>query len=509
MRKRSKGFLAAVLALVMLAGCLCVPAFAREIPNSTKVNINYVVGSNDKSAEFIYSDSLFNQSGYNYRQDLATMSLAMGLSGGASKTARNANDMTTMNRNFRHFADVCGFSKYASNIPMKTRPKVDTIGVNCASKQMTDSKGKATLIAVAVRGFGYQNEWGNNFLLGASGDHEGFSQSRDKALKFIKDYIRDAGIKGRIKIWSSGYSRGGAVSNLIGGSLDDGYDLGKDVTLDRNDIYIYPAEPALGAVKSEVRDAKYNNIHNIVNPNDIVCYAGFPAWGFARYGQDHSVPTKKDPNYAKYDQDMKDFLKTIPNDIYNVYWPDFFQAWNVTTDGNQITGISKSDELQPEFYSDLGQAVTKSFTTSRQDYVDNLQSAMIDLGEIYGREDYKMSEGFKQTAKVLADNWQTVLADLLSGSRDQIEDHTLNYLHEGFKNANINNFDEGEFKPVVKQLIPRAQRMARAYPSTTATLIANLISILTCHSSAPCQSWLKTLPADFMKNNVTYSYNLK
>lgn len=509
MRKRSKGFLAAVLALVMLSSCLCVPAFAREIPNSTKVKINYVVGSNDKSAEFVYSDALFNQSGYNYRQDLATMSLAMGLSGGASKTARNAGDMKTMNRNFRHFADVCGFSKYASNIPMKTRPKIDTVGVNCASKQITDGKGKATLIAVAVRGFGYQNEWGDNFKVGASGDHLGFSTSRNKALSFLKDYIRDAGIKGRIKIWASGYSRGGAISNLMGGSLDDGYNLGDAVTLDRNDIYIYPAEPALGAVQSEVKDSKYNNIHNIVNPNDVVCYVGFPAWGFARYGQDHNTPTKKDPNYAAYDQTMKEFLRTIPNEIYNVYWPDLFQAWNVTTDGTRITSLTRSDELQPEFYSDLGQAVTKSFTTSRQDYVDHLQDAMMNLGEIYGREDHKMSEGFGQTAKVLGENWQTVFTELLSGDREQVVNNALKYLHEGFTKAGINNFDEGEFKPVLEELVPRAQRMARAYPSTTATLIANLIPILACHSAAPCQSWLKTLPADYMKNNVTYSYNLK
>lgn len=509
MKKRTRGILAALLALVMLVSCSCVPAFAREITQPTTVAINYVVSKNDKTVDFVYSDELFSQSGYNYRQDLATMSLAMGLSGGASQRARQSGDMANMNRNFRHFADVCGFSKYGSNTAMKTRPKVDTIGVNCASKQITDSKGKATLIAVAIRGFGYQNEWGDNFRVGASGDHQGFSNSRYKALEFLKKYIKDAGIKGRIKIWASGYSRGGAVSNMLGGSLDDGYDLGKDVTLSRDDMYIYPAEPALGAVQGEVKDPKYNNIHNIVNPNDVVCYVGFPAWGFARYGQDHNTPTKADPNYQTYDSKMKEFMRSIPNDTYNIYFPDYFQAWDVNTSGNLITGISKSDKLQPEFYSDLGQAVTKSFTTSRQDYVDNLQDAMIDFGEMYGREDIELTDGLEETAKILGDNWQTVLTDLLSLNKDQIEDHALDYVAQGFQKAGNSDWTKADWKGVLDQLIPRAKRMAQAYPSTTATLIANLVQIIACHSAAPCQSWLKTLPADYMKNNVTYSYNLK
>lgn len=52
-------------------------------------------------------------------------------------------------------------------------------------------------------------------------------------LDYLRTYIADTGISGRLKIWIAGYSRGAAVSNMVGGALDNGYSLGEGVSLSR------------------------------------------------------------------------------------------------------------------------------------------------------------------------------------------------------------------------------------------------------------------------------------
>lgn len=171
MKKSISRVFAVLLAMVMLVSVVCIPAIA-SAPKEKTVKVNYVVSGNDKSVEFKYSDAYFDQSGYVYRQDLAIASNALAISAGGSQRARKSNDMKNQNQNFKHFASVCGFDKFASSQYMKARPKVDSIGVNCASKKIEDGKGKSTLIAIAIRGFGYQNEWGDNGLIGVTGDHQ-------------------------------------------------------------------------------------------------------------------------------------------------------------------------------------------------------------------------------------------------------------------------------------------------------------------------------------------------
>ena len=57
----------------------------------------------------------------------------------------------------------------------------------------------------------------------------------------------------------------------------------------------------MGATKDEVQGRVYENIHNIVNTNDLVTYVAFDSWDFARYGVDRVVPTKGDANMLATD----------------------------------------------------------------------------------------------------------------------------------------------------------------------------------------------------------------
>ena len=78
-------------------------------------------------------------------------------------------------------------------------------------------------------------------------------------LDYLRAYIAETGITGRVKLWISGYSRSAAVANMVGGMLDDGCSLGARVSLSPHDLYCYCYEPPMGATKDEVL------------PNTIIC----------------------------------------------------------------------------------------------------------------------------------------------------------------------------------------------------------------------------------------------
>ena len=273
----------------------------------------------------------------------------------------------------------------------------------------------AALIAVGVRGNNYHAEWGGNARLDAAGEHKGFALGRDQVLDYLRGYIADTGISGRVKIWIAGYSRGAAVSNMVGGALDNGYSLGEGVSLSPHDLYCYCYEPPMGAMKEQVQGRVYDNIQNLVNENDLVTYVAFDNWDFARYGVDRVVPTKGDDNYLTYKAAMlREFVK-IPNNG-GIYWPDYFQAWGI--DPKDITSgdlgkIFKVNMTQKEFYADLCEAITTCLASSREDYAENMQDFLVALlADIFGAADKDTSGVAEDFAKKVQDNWKKLFYSL-------------------------------------------------------------------------------------------------
>lgn len=321
-----KRIISLLLCLVLIVS-LVPAAAAADTGGARTVTVRYASGhgvdTHDYEADFVYSDDLFTKSGYTYRKDLALMSMGLAFAAYTSKDSEKTDGYATGNRNFVAMAEQCGFENIRSNKWMFQPAESDSIGISCASKTIRDNGGSYTLIAVGVRGNNYHAEWGGNARLDASGEHKGFALGRDQVLDYLRSYIADTGISGRLKIWIAGYSRGAAVSNMVGGALDNGYSLGEGVSLSPHDLYCYCYEPPMGAMKNQVQGRVYDNIQNLVNENDLVTYVAFDNWDFARYGVDRVVPTKGDDNYLGYKAAMlKEFVK-IPNNG-GIYWPDHF-----------------------------------------------------------------------------------------------------------------------------------------------------------------------------------------
>ncbi len=290
-----------------------------------------------------YGDDYFNEPSTKYNEHLAASSALLAMSGFSSTIG---NDYANSPRNAEEFFRVTGFSNFSSNEYGITIPTLHSFGVYCASKKIEDY----TLIAVTTRGAGYLAEWGSNFLLGKDGQFAtGFGEASDIYISFLKDYISKQNIKGNVKIWTAGYSRGGVGTNISIGRIDEAIDnneaiLGEGVNLKKEDIYCYCFETPAGRIASfnadnsiKEKGSDFSNIHCVVNLNDMVTMVGPSSFKFVRYGKDYYLPDLiTDLNYSRYIKKVKEILANLPNaKIVGDYLIDTFNFSQVFNKGQK------------------------------------------------------------------------------------------------------------------------------------------------------------------------------
>lgn len=264
-----------------------------------------------KEDEYIfYTDDYFKHRSIYYNEHLATLSMQMAkysMNKGGPDSLDDTSWYEEQSDRLHTFFDLIGFDNFAVNKDYKARTGFNTIGIAASTRKIKEQDHEFTVIACTVRSGGYFLEWENNVYLGDGSKsdmmHEGWYNAANKVDDFLKDYIKKYQLTGWIKIWMSGYSRGGAIINLAGGFLDNRIDKnGRDkvydgVSLKHDDLLVYTFEAPQGAnvnaktVKTP-KDPLYNNIFNIVNPNDIVPKVAMSDWGFQRFGIDKFITTE-------------------------------------------------------------------------------------------------------------------------------------------------------------------------------------------------------------------------
>ena len=258
-----------------------------------------------KGNTLYYSDDYFRHSSDVYDSHLATLSCIMTNFSVPLNNPKSIDDqswyLSQPERLYGFFSSI-GFKDFETNEDYEKRSEFDTIGVAAANRQVDDY----TVIGVGIRSGGYFREWANNVYLGdgTKSDymHEGWYNAANKTIKFIDEYISANRITGKVKIWIAGFSRGGATTNLAAGLLDNKIDknekiFSNNVTLTHDDLYAYTFEAPQGAnynskTIKQPGDQIYNNIYNVVNPNDLVPKVAMSEYGFTRFGTDKYITTK-------------------------------------------------------------------------------------------------------------------------------------------------------------------------------------------------------------------------
>ena len=270
---------------------------------------------------------------------LATLSKAFALSICSSSEGSVPVDWTHKSKNGERFFSECGFGNVFVSPDFNGPTGTDTLGYMIASKpitvwdERTGTNKPFTLVAIGVRGGGYGAEWASNLTIGDSRGseasdksysgtyrHQGFQDGHDKVLRDLDAYLKDNHITGDVKYWVTGYSRSGAVADLLAGTLTDRAD---DYRTTIDDVYCYTYEAAAGALASEDPDGtRYPNIHNIINAMDLVPRISPAAFGHARLGVDYRMPfygnTTPDENKAYFTR-MRAVLPVVAAlpDLYN------------------------------------------------------------------------------------------------------------------------------------------------------------------------------------------------
>lgn len=236
-------------------------AHMMSMVNSKKEKTGY-------TATFHYKDNFFDGSATTYSNDIKLISFASSL----VPEKKDYADAFFTKLQFETVA-YGGYEEITE----------DTIGYYIAHKSLKNYD----LLAVSIRGFEYEKEWANNCILGVEGNHKGFDDRANELLTTLKPIMATYTSK-PLKLWVSGYSRAGAVANLLAHKMLSSNDL----SVNKESLFVYTYE-APGCISAENAVA-YENVFNHLNDIDLVATLPPAEYGLTRCGV--NVIINKDKN---------------------------------------------------------------------------------------------------------------------------------------------------------------------------------------------------------------------
>lgn len=245
------------------------------------------IGKELGKLKFRYSDAFFLHSACSYDHELAVMSLGLTMS---AFTYKGDGDKHT--RAALH-AIGCDDRTIQSEKFGNTFEGVDSCGYIFGTKRLPDGN---YLVPVVIRSHRYGGEWVSNAhaVEPAFPDHAaGFKIAADGVYDALMKYVSRRGLdRNKLRIWVCGYSRGGAVANLLGARLTFESGIGKD------NIFVYSfATPVTVYDRASLFT---DNIFNIISEMDVVPRMPLRYWGLGRYGTDMILPCKARRGAAEY-----------------------------------------------------------------------------------------------------------------------------------------------------------------------------------------------------------------
>ena len=393
MKSSCKKIIALMLAVITLFG-ICTAASAGSVQtdsiNSYYKGVLYyhpglaeAYGQSDLPDSYVYSDDFFTASGNIYNEHLSTFSMiAAEASVGSAREPLDADGYARKSRNLSALLEDVGFSDIEVNEDYATKPTKNSMGALCAHKSINDDGKNYTLIAVIPRSANYEAEWGGDFVIGSEGDSKGFSIAADICLDFTKNYIADKNISGDIKVWITGFSRGGAVSNLIAKNIIDSPKgcLGDNVNLRSDDLYAYTfSTPSPGNTSNAPRAEKYAGIFNTYSNIELISAMPPLILGFDRYGTDRLLSNEE--NYSQMLSNLKICNELFYNVFTTEYNPRFYYPKKLSTDNGSIEFVNDDSSYIPYDPKEYIAGFAKHFAQTvggRKNYASEYEQPLTD-----------------------------------------------------------------------------------------------------------------------------------
>ncbi|MBO4990386.1 MAG: hypothetical protein J6D37_08660 [Clostridia bacterium] len=255
-----------VLVSGALAFSLCLPAPIADaaVADTVAYTVQYAdaVSSKVLSYEGVYNDDWFSQNGEDGR--IAKLSMAM-----SAEVYSSAEEMEKV-------LSSIGFTvvEQVNYDRVATSGDCDFVTYTIASREI----GEDTLYGVFLRGTAGDMQWQSNFNIGEGEVHRGFDTAAQEVFAKLSEVIGSEK-KEHNKVWITGHSRGGAVANLLGATVNEHAEF---VTPEHTFVYNF-AVPA-----TTKQPVAYPNIFNYNYAGDVITALPLESWGFSRHGTTHT-----------------------------------------------------------------------------------------------------------------------------------------------------------------------------------------------------------------------------
>ena len=469
-------------------------------------SFRYNCEEKDYNGTIYYTDDYFKPSADRSRPDVSLASASIHLAV-ASFNAMDSAEYTDKDRNVRNLLTMLGYSDYDCSESFHQKPSDDSIAIAAAAKKPAGAD--YTLMAVAVRGGGYEAEWSGNFSLGKVGNHTDFQQCADYCMTFLRQYVQDHHITGRVKLWLTGYSRGGAVGNIMAGEIDRGNAL-PGLTVSYEDLYAYFFEPPQGVeVSNDPRNARYNNIWNFLNYNDVVPLVAMSELGFSRYGRDYYYPDATMANYAAQREAMLHFYDAQESKEFREYTVDDFQMKKFDPANGFIVDDTESTMTQGDFERKLVSKMVTDTIKTRDNYVNEYQNGFrAVMHVVFGKSLLTGREGDAErfiTALQKNIQEQDTAAQFAEAAQNPWDENGLrtvlsDVIVQSMNDAEVNALDPVTLSKFVNGAVKLVGGMLITDPDLTVTLLSNLNNITNAHYPEVGMAWLKTMDPNYSSN---------
>jgi hypothetical protein len=434
-------------------------------------------------------------------------------------------DYSEMSSNAKELMIKIGMDEKSieKNIDFTIKPTNDSVGVIAGNMPINVNNENVTLVAIAIRGVGYEREWASNFTLGVSGQHKGFSEGKDKVITFMREYFKSQNISGKVKFWLTGFSRGAAVANLVAGAIDNGIIIDNDIIYNTDDVYAYCFGTPAGALTDELEGtSRYENIFNIINPNDIVPFVAPFEMGFGRYGVDMLIPTaESNPGqYEKLKENMLDFYYQLEG--VTTYTVDEFQmkklgAKNWLPGGEPIEFIvddNVNDYSQNVFLSKYISILSKEFFISRQNYVSNYEKEVREIcSVIFGCTFEQQKILLDSFIAQVQSNWGMLAWSYVWnaginpwGEEADALQMISDWLKKAINDAGITDYDEAVIDSAGIALGDLMLALVTSHPNYFTTAVMNVQRLGEAHFPELYLAWMKSLDENYTQD-VEYTLN--
>ena len=381
--------------------------------------IQYASNKKKDLVPVVYSDEIFFKPATEYHHLLAQQSLGLALSSFNLLFDEDYFSPEELNKGSLYdYLFENGFYNIRIDDYFKETSEY-TVGTAIGEKIIEKDEEKSVLFVVAIRGGNYKNEWQSNLDVSCGFRHEGFNNAAQLVTDRVLSYIATQEEVGSFKVWVTGFSRAGAVANLVAANLN------KSLLFDENSVYAYTFAAPRAVWGDFYKDANYSNIFNIMNASDFIPQFVPTEWEYRHYGTDIYLPGSEFDSQFDYKYlDVKEPLKTKGITAnYNANYNFRIRLLYGILLELVPTDVDFAEILQPVFISILKDK-------SINNIVNTLRSALLqwknDYPEFYEGKDEIINYAIEFIPHLILNN------DYMKGMSNNLSNPLLQLAHEHF-----------------------------------------------------------------------------